>query len=470
MIARDLKRFFSHYQWFVEMGLGFCFLNGVNVVFYPADIGFLKAPLNPYWIVVLLAAVKYGLVPGVVSGFLAMLFVLIYHFGEVPGRMELEKFAESGDIFLPLCFLIAGTLLGGIRQTDLERSKEKDVSCAESKTALSHMKELYDAGERARRVLEARIVGETATFKTFYEQISKFESLDQEEIFTTCLSILASDFQVGRVSLYVKEGDFYVLKAAHGWDMGEKMSGKVSVRNHWMNLALEGKKIVTVRDMVRREDLDSERDPSGKVLAMIPFASTKGDFEGVVNIEQIDFLNLNTANLELMELVVRWASKSVEMIRRIQHFEEHSLYDETDGIFSFSYFKNCVVSEFKRSKASGSPVTAALFKIDRFGFMLPLEQSVVKKTVLVNLKRLLSDTDSIFRHRYEGIFLVLAPLRKLPEIQKIFGEVSGEAMHVGGKVIGDFSEWERGMKTPAEWIGPVFERAGLPALDLTGRL
>jgi len=106
---------------------------------------------------------------------------------------------------------------------------EKTEAFNNIEKALDAMKQKADTDEKARKLLESRIVGETKTVKTLYETARRFNDLEVENIYQGCLEILREYLNVEKSSLYIKEGGHLVLKASYGWKEGEGVEGRISL-------------------------------------------------------------------------------------------------------------------------------------------------------------------------------------------------------------------------------------------------
>jgi GGDEF domain-containing protein len=450
---------------FWEIMLAFAVADCLNFLLAREDPGFLQSVLHPYWIIILLVAARYGFVPGLAAGIFAALHVFAALFRGLPTRNAIEKMLESQGFVLPVAFVLVGVLLGDIRQRSMDTEEEKKRALAEKEEALRVSREKLEGLEKARRILEARIVGETTTLKTLYQSARNFESLDLDEIYRGCLKILVEHFHVHQASLYMHEGDYFVLKATQGWPEGRHPEGKVFAEESMMQIVLWENKPITIKDILAWKDSHRYAASYGELLAMIPLRDGEGRAEGVVNIEKMDFLAYNRPTLEMIETVVEWAALALDNVRFFQATKSQLVLDETYGIYNFRHFENVLASEFERAGRYDLKFTVALAKIERYGFMGDETQKLVARALVALLNRFLESTDMVFKYRFDGTFAVIAPMRSKAEmdacfleVERAFRECVPEGMRTQGPVLlASSTEYLQGMQEASEMTLPLLK-------------
>ena len=327
--------------------------------------------------------------------------------------------------------------------------------------------------EQARKVLEARIVGETATVRTFSEAAQKLEALDPAHVCEGCLELLGKYFQVGQASLYMTEGNDLVLRASRGWSGGQAAEGRIPIAESLMQMTLQENRIIMPRDITARPDSQRYFSQYGQVLSMIPLRDGDRHPIGVVNVERMPFLSLTKPTLELMELVVDWAGRAVARARLVRSMLASRLGDEELGIYTYSHFEQVFKQEFTRAQQHRLHLAVSLIKIDRYSLLPKEAQRLVTHTVVSLLKRHLHETDMIFHYRFEGIFVLLLPMRTLSEVEKDLAQVNKELSVVvqdNGAQQSSLPtlrvstvEFTKGMESPDQLLAPAlaaFQRGG----------
>ena len=386
----------------------------------------MRVSLHPYWIAILLISCRYGFIPGIAVSIVASAHVILFILQKFPTRTGLEMMIEAGNFLLPAAFVIIGSLLGGIRQKYKDSQAQKEREMDRLQEDLRGANEQLQASEKARRILESRIVGETSTVKTLYVAAKKLETLNDQSIYSGCLDLLGEYFQVSKASLYIKSGDYFILKASRGLSQAEIVEGKAIEKNSIMALVLKQNSPVTVRDILQYKDSQDYIAQYGKVLAMFPLKDENGQTRGVVNIEKIDFLQLNKTNLELMELIVDWAGRALSNKQICDIALEKKFWDEEYDLYSFGYLSFALERELARAREFNTPLTLSLLKLEGFGFFHKATQDLLSRTVISLMKHNFAATDMFFRHRIDGVFVLISPQHPKNNVLANFEKLSQE--------------------------------------------
>ncbi|MCH7591121.1 hypothetical protein IIB34_08825 [PVC group bacterium] len=422
-----------------EIIIGFFLLDMLNYFVFPEDPAFQLFQIHPYWIVILLASTRYGLWMGTLSGLVAAChFVLIPEQG-IPSRVEIEQMLELGQLLLPLIFILTGILVGNIRQMYKNQETQVQEKLTAAGREVEQLVKNLEAAEKNQRILESRIVGTATTVKTIYDAAKIFEATDSNGMYKACLDVLGKYFWVKKASVYVREGSYLILKASHGWTEGETVEGKMDIRKSIMNIAITHNDMLTVKDILKHKGAEAYQEQFGKFLAMIPFRNSSGEAIGVVNIEHMDFLLFNRPNLEVIQMIIEWANNALESKMQYKKLVEKNIFDDELGIYTFKHFGNVLEHEFNRAKthAKSLTLTCIYFKIDKFGFFLPDVQRLISKQFVASVKLRMRPIDRLFQYKFDGMFVLVCPMRTAKEQDKIYESVNK-----------DFEEANKVLKSP----------------------
>ncbi len=449
----------------------FVILHIINYFVCPNDPAFLTMPINPYWIIVLLIPSRYGLFPGILAGVIAAAHVLFVMFGGVlPTRIEMEIIFEAKGIALPMAFIAIGIILGGIREKYKNLEDNNEHKLTQRNDELNQLKKNFDSLEKVKNILEGRIVGETATVKMLHHAAGRFDDLEIANVYQGCLDILKEYIKVDKASIYLRDQGCLLLKASIGWQEGENVEAKLNENKSIMSLAIEQDRILTVKDILNNKDAKVYESQFGKVLAMFPFKDNDGNTIGVVNIEEIDFLLLNKANLELMGLIVDWAEKAIRNKSIYMEAKSKIIFDEQLRIYYYQHFDRVLEREFNKAKHYKLDLSAAFIKVERFGFFNEDMQRLIINTMLSLLKKNFSELDMIFRYKFNGTFAVICPLRGQKDIVLIINKIlkefdgiskSGELKSQSLSVVLSSCFFKKETKSAYELIEPALKECKL---------
>jgi GGDEF domain-containing protein len=404
--VRDASR---RAPWLTEAAAVFAAIGICNALLWPADPGFVRAVFNPLWIPVLLVSARYGFWPGLAAGVTAAAYLTL---GAVQGsfsRSLIEQAAEAGRLWAAGGFVAAGCVMGLVAQRPIDRRAKLEREHAESSEREKRATQLLEKSEEARRLLESRIVGETRTLRTIYDAARKLESLRADDVYQGCLDIIAEHFYVKRASFYLRSENHLLLKAAVGAVEGAGAEGKIPLQKTLMSACLEENRMLTVRDLLKRKDLEKFIEQKEQPLAMIPVTGVDGQPIGVISIEKMEFIHLNRANLDLMALVADWTGRALVEIRAVEEVRRDRIHDEMSGLRGDAWFAEALRAEFARAAATRRPLSAAILKVKGFGFLTVDAQKLLLKTLAAELGRILSPWESACRYRWDGVLALILP-------------------------------------------------------------
>lgn len=459
------KRLFGRMPWLREGVVLYAAAAVINAVFFASDPGFAHARFNPLWIPVLLLSARYGFWPGLSSGVTAALFLTLgVTHGEF-SRSLIEQAAESGLLWTAGGFMSAGTVMGLIAQGPIDRHTKLSKAHQAAVERENLATRLLAKSEEARRLLENRIVGETRTMRTVYDASRRLESLKADDIYQGSLGILVDHFNVKRVSFYLRAGDHVLLKAAAGAGEGAVGEGKIPLEKTILSACLEEKRTLTVRDLLKRKDLNRFIDQKELPLAMIPVTGAAGESVGVISIEKMDFIHLNRANVDLMELVAEWTARALESIRTVEEVRRDRIHDLLSGLGSDAWFDRALTAEFARAAAEKRPLSVVLVKVKGFGFLAAEQQRLALRTLAAETQRLLRPWESAARYRWDGVVALLLPgsdaEAAADKIRLLEKSVAAAAAGAGWSVACSTAETAAGNQTAEDLLVRLEAAAGL---------
>jgi len=435
-LSAKTKSILRAHAWLPETLLLFAAIDAVNRFVFAQDPGFLMFPLHPYWIPVLLMAARYGLGAGLFAGTAALAHALWFIFEKVPARSDLERVIEAEGLLVPVAFVVIGAVLGGLRQDAIRKEQELCRSREELRGSAGQLESGLAASEKARRILESRIVGESKTLRTLYEAARQLEGGRRSCIYEGCLRILREYFRIERAVVYTAEGGDLIFRAGLGIEEKRRAEGRIALKESFVQFVFSQNRALHVRDLLRIPEADRLiKKNEGQPLALFPMRKDGGGIFGAVCIEKMDFVAFTPANLELIRLVVDWTSRAVCDVESVERLRSRLIMDEGDEVYNFRYFGECLEAEVRRAGRFALGMGALAVKIEGFAFFPQKTQVLLKETLVAVMRRTLADTDMLFTHRFEGIYMAICPMRDADELEgllvRIREEFAGAAADTG---------------------------------------
>lgn len=334
---------------------------------------------------------------------------------------------------MPIFFVAVGIILGDLRQRHINAGLEKEQDLKKSRESMKRMKQWLDSAEKARRVLEARIVGQSTTVRALYEAAKELETLEIKEVYQAALKMLSKYFYVQKSSLYMREQNYYVLKASWGWDEKQMVEGKIPIGKSLMDIVFQDNKLITARDIISNEGAQKYEKQFGEVLAMVPIRNER-ETVGVINIEKMDFMAFNKPNLEMVELMTEWVGQAIRNIQFLLSAQDQMIMDPEFNIYNYQHFQTNINLEFARAKKHNLNLCVAVFKLNGFGFHPEATQHLLSHTLVTLLKRYCEEIDEVYRHRFDGTFAMIVPMRSKKDLENVFEKIKQGIKDVSGEI------------------------------------
>ena len=406
------------YNYVLEIIMAFFIYDIINYFAFPKDLAFMDMPWHPYWIVILVMASKYGTLAGAITSSVAVGHISYLTMSSISSISDLEEYFEVQGAGLIVAFFPVSLLLGSMRQ----KYKNKEFQLYEDKfnlnKNLNQCQTSLSSSEEIRNNLERRIVGETSTIKTLYEISKKLSTQDTDQIYITGLNFLERVLKVEKASIYILENDDFILKASRGWSREVEVEARESQESNIMSLAIRENRTITIKDILSMPEANEYISQYNKVLAIFPLRDINNNPIGVLNIEKIDFVSFNTANINLIEVVISMINQAISQANLNNELKKQAIWDYKYNIYKFNYFYNALNREIIRSQQFTTPLSVGFIKIDRFGFINDNTKEILMHAIIEIIKRDLNKTDLIFEYKFEGTFAVIAPMENMKNLEK----------------------------------------------------
>lgn len=372
-----MKRF----SYLYEIPIFFLIILGVNRVLASAIPGFIGVDPHPFWLVILLFGIRYGVTAGLSSGITAtVLYLAIARYSLEPYLLEDIRF-----YVLPSCFILFGVLTGVVSGTYRQRLKDSQEENLKLKNELSQFEEEVKTLKEINLGLEKKIVSRMSTLATLYEGARRLDSTDPDIFWKEFLNFITKTLGADQSSLYLAENKKWVLKYYWGWESFEKHPASLEYSEGLIGLAGAQNKVLSVRDLMQNSSPQLP-DLLGDALIAGPVrAGEDGKVVGVLSIQKMPFLSFNSATVNLFSFLLNWASRALGKLEETSKLRELDIIDPRYRIYSKRYFMMRGQEEYQRSITYYLPLSVGIVKIPD----LSLLQDIQRKEKLAVIAELL---------------------------------------------------------------------------------
>ena len=344
----------------------FLFLLGVyavNRAMHPGSHGYLGVHPHPYWIIVILIAIRYPFREGMIcSALVSLAYTLFVVFPDegVYYFLTINLFSDFRD---PLLFLVVGGIISGYTEHLVRRTEVYRGRLVERDTEMEVLEERNNAATEALQKLELRIAGQFTSMVDLFGSLSKTKVMGPDEIKANLLDVMRQYLNVEQCAYfdYERENLVAACQLGQGEDAAE---AEVQTEGDFILMeALRTRRVAYLGHFTQQSDLERYR---GSSLLAGPLLNASGKVMGVVSVGAMPFLDYNPHSFKLLETILGWWANVLEEGARLRELRERSVFDEELGLYNFTYAWNRMAEEFRRAVRFSIPLSLALLRIDDY--------------------------------------------------------------------------------------------------------
>ncbi len=437
-----------------------------------APTGFIGLEPHPYWLIVVLIAVRYGVAAGFWGAALCAAALIVCRY-EASDPKNLEVF-RSPDNFLtnfwePLAFIAVGAVVGEIRTRQDHRLRHAQERAERAEAEGSGLRDDLDAVQQSKEELQRRIVGQVQTVSTLYASAKRLESLKIDELHPAILDLLAQYMGATACSIYTCEAGRLIRKDYHCANDADAPSSEYGLEGSVMGHAIQRGSAVAVPELVTEADFDRFQ---GDALLAAPIRGLDLEIIGVIAVHKMTFGDFNASNRKLFDMIADWGNTAIQNALYYQQATDKNIRDDELGLFNYNYFQQRIEEEFADSKRHEIPLSLMIvhFKIHED---FPRDRYVrFLQSLSLSLDQSLRKVDLVTKYRTEGTLAILVRTKKTQDVTILAERLQNEVVQLAGKVqlrAGDIdvtigvATLEEHMASVADLVGHAETAAGLRA-------
>ena len=389
---------------------------------------FINVGLHPFWVIVLLTSVQYGLNEGLVAAVLSILFLYV---GNVPPMQGDETFfAYQYRLgFLPVLWLLAAFILGRTRdQLDIDK-KNLHQELHKAREEAMTISNGYETMRGKKESLEIHLTGLQKTTAMVYNTFQAMEKLDPAVVLSGVSSVVQTALNPKKFSIYSYGPNGFEAAIAHGWQSTDSYLRRIPPSQPLCQEIAQKKRLVCV---VNPED-EKILQKQGVLAGPLIDPKTKEVF-GMLKIEDMDLLELNSSNMATFKIISQLISQAYSNARGHQKMQS-KVYDSDLGLYSYELYG--IQSDYLKKVCQAGRLPLSTIKIeDHF----PAHEGN-KETLRIFLKKIreaLPPIAEMFMGKTDRELLILLPGQNSSDAQKlgkkIHDEVIAQYIKDNGKV------------------------------------
>ena len=330
-VQKPPKVWFIRPSAFIEIGI--FFLVAIIIDLMMKGDRFISVSPHPFWIIVLLTSVQYGVKEGFLSAIVATFVLLV---GNMPVRPEgFDAFHHLYDAFInPVMWLLAALILGEMRQRHARRQQKLVEELYESRIREETIAERYNDIRQIKENLEFRVAGQLRTAFAAYDAARAIEVRDPNGVLDGVEKLVSVLLNAERYSIFIFKNDRLVLQSSVGWP-----ADAIYPREYDSNSTLY-REVLTKGRVMTLVNEDDERKLDGHgVLAGSLYDVVSGRVFGMLKIESMGFSVLNFSTIESFKVLCEWVGAAYARAVGYQVAKRDSMLNPDSQVLSGSFLR-----------------------------------------------------------------------------------------------------------------------------------
>ncbi len=390
----------------IETIAGLAILALINVVFFPDRPAFDGIQPNPYWIIVLAMAARYGRNGGLLASVLTSL-VFVTHYLWFGG---IEVFYD--DLWLlryPFFFILVGFLIGEVRTVFILREDYLTKRVEELQGMSERLQKEVDIVKEAHKDLTVDVATKQETITILNEITGRLKSLDPDAIFENILTCFRDFVDAEECSFYQTDGETLKLYKQFGWQEYYRRPNEYAFGHGLIGLAAKMLKPVSLKDIVlkRHKSEDLSGHMVGDTVLAIPVVGFENRVFGVASVEKIPLLKLTESTIQTGKVICDLAAAALNNAIAFLDIKAKQIKEDAHDIYKYHYFLSRSEEEFLRCMNYMIPLSAMAFRWPELERLPEEKRGAVTDSVITILKGRLRPFDVLARGPEEDMPLVL---------------------------------------------------------------
>jgi GGDEF domain-containing protein len=386
-----------------ELAVFFAVALAIDWLFF-AGARFAGVTPHPFWAIVVLVSVQYGVTEGLVAAACASAALLLF---SVPSA----ALGEDLHLWLmrvlrePVLWFAASLVIGELQQRQRRERGSLRLQLRESEERERTVADAYRRLERLKETLEARVAGQLRTVFSTYAAARAIEKLGTSEVLIGIGELVRSILNPTKFSVFLLKGERLEMSSSEGW-VGEDR----------FDIDFDAASPLFQAVVSRRQSLAAVRPADAHILGdqgvlAGPLASVDtGEIVGMLKIEQLGFLDFGPLGIQNFRILCEWIGTALANARRFEESKHATYFDPLRNLLSANFFEQQREIIAKLAARVNFNVTVIYLRVGGTEEIDPDQRIAYARMVASASNLVLRTTDLRFDYRQSGWdFAVVLP-------------------------------------------------------------
>lgn len=374
---------------------------------------------HPFFFIVLLISAQYGAMEGLIAALLASTVLLAWNIPE-------QNFSQDIYDYLilighqPIIWSVSSIILGGFRDRYIEERRILEEKFTHSQKRVEVFSKACEISDFERKRLETHVSGQSSFLLSLHQTALNMDAVEPEQILDNILEITRKVTKSDKCSWYVLDNSVLETNSQLGWKIDEHYSRFFTALSPLFQEIIGNKRTLSITNKEDEKILDGQGMLAGPIVS----PNTEKVY-GMLKIEYLDFLSLNSQSLQAFKQLCGWIGTLLDPAPTSG--EETMVINATPnhGLFSNNYFER--LSEFLTLTADkdGFKNQSIILRPPREVFTSEHLQREVENSINETMHTLLDEKTLFFEGQKSNSEFIVVLANTSPEKTK---EISDQLM------------------------------------------
>ncbi len=387
----------------LEIALFFIVAILLDLFVFDADSFWYVTP-HPFWIIVLLVAVQYGTMEGVLAALAATVVLLVGHMPDQSMSQDLYDYLFE-VVRRPLMWFAAAVLLGELRMRHLREKERLRSELEEARQKERTIAAAYARQNEIKSDLETRVAGQMRTVISMHQAVKSLEQLDPGKVLFSIMDMVRAVMNPQKASVFML-GQNVLEAAVHtGWTGKDEYLRVIGAEHPLFQEIVARRRVLNIASEGDEKILGQQGVLAGPLLN-----ADTGEVIGMLKIEQLEFIELGWTTIKNFEVVCEWIGTVYGNSQRFHTARENSVVDDSGLFLSSNYYARQTRFLTSLARRHGFALAQIDISLQNYNELAPEERARAPVALSTAVERVLRNTDLAFDRRNNGReFTIILP-------------------------------------------------------------
>jgi polysaccharide biosynthesis protein PelD len=353
---------------------------------------FMDVSPHPFWIIILLLAVQYGVVAGMMAAGVSIAVYLVAN-----PAIPISAFLSEDTYQLPLLWLVAALVLGEIRQRHIRESMRLNSRLADALSRESVTAQAYQEVRSRKQNLEERMASDMRSALTVYQAAKSMETMSPPQLMRAIETVVRELTTAKSFSLFMLDGQGLNAVIVSGWDeVNSKLARRIDSSSLLYEMIVGRRELITIANETHAAAL------AGEGVMAAPVIARTGEVLGMLKIESLPFHYMGVQAVETLRSVADWTAQALLNLRQFEEALADAMTDPRSQMMTRTYFDRHTQYLKSLGQRASFPVSMLTLSLDTTETLTEELQIKLACAVRIAVKECLRAVDLAFDYQQSG--------------------------------------------------------------------